>query len=248
MNMLDYMMLESFFSGIEIPSNASVLDVGCQSVHALKWIKERYNLTGRLIGVDKMSKNFEDAIIQKDLGISLLQMDVAEKLDFPDETFDMIFNCNTLECFSDIPSHITEMHRVLKPNGKIICVHQDWENIVFNGKNKELINKSIYGYANYLQAGWMDACDGWIGRRLWGYFNRTKLFDGSINIYNKIETEFIEGNDGYKYINEMDYFIEPEGFLTQSEYEELLFNMQETYNNGEYLCNFPYYVYRGVKK
>ena len=246
--MLNNMMLENFFQNIDIPKNASVLDVGCQSANALKWIKERYNLNGRLVGVDKMDKNFEDTETQKELGISLLQMDVAKSLDFPDETFDVVFNCNTLECFPDIDAHIKELHRVLKPNGIIVCVHQDWENIVFNGKNKELINKSIYGYANFLQEGWMDACDGWIGRRVWGYFNKTKLFKGNISIYNKIETDYVEGTAGYQYITEMDYFIEPEGFLTQTEYEELLADMKSTYDTGEYICNFPYYAYKGVKK
>lgn len=153
--MLKPKLLESFFKGINIPTNASVLDVGCQSAAALRWIKGNYNITGTLIGIDKQDKKFEDIETQKSLGVSLLQMNASEPLDFPDETFDLIFHCNTLECITDIAAHVLELHRVLKRGGTIVCVHRDWESIVFNGSNKVLINKAIFGYANFLQSGWM---------------------------------------------------------------------------------------------
>jgi hypothetical protein len=130
--------------------------------------------------------------------------------------------------------------------GIIVCIHRDWESVVFNGKNKALINKAIYGYANFLQAGWMDDCDGWIGRRVWGHFNKTGLFYGSIKVYNSIETDFSEAHSGWRYMHDMNYFIEPNGFLTEGEYIELIEDMKTTYALGEYLCMSPYYIYTGI--
>jgi hypothetical protein len=140
-----------------------------------------------------------------------------------------------------------ELHRILKIGGVIICVHRDWESIIFNGNNKNIINKAIFGYANFLQASWMDACDGWIGRRVWGHFNKTKLFDGKISVYNSIETEFTESTSGWSYMHEMKYFLKPVGFLTEVEYSELIADMNDTYSRGEYLCMSPYYIYTGKK-
>ena len=241
-------LLEAVFSGITVSSSASVLDVGCQSADALKWIKAKYQIHSNMIGIDKRSKDFEDAETQKELGISLYQMNASEALSFPNDSFDFIFHCDTLECITDIDAHILEMHRVLKKDGIIVCVHRDWESIVFNGKNKALINKVVHGYANYLQAGWMDACDGWIGRRVWGYFNKTGLFDGDLSIYNSIETEYTESSRGWRYIHDMNAFIEPKGFLTEMEYAELIADMKETDARGAYLCVSPYYVFIGRKK
>jgi|GEM_PF-954085 len=253
-------LLEAFFSGVTLAPDAAVLDVGCQSAAALKWIREKYSLTGKLIGIDKRSKNFEDAETLRALGISLLEMNASEPLNFPGETFDLIFHCNTLECITDIAAHVRELHRVLKKGGTIVCVHRDWESIVFNGTNKALINKAVYGYANFLQAGWMDACDGWIGRRLWGHFNKTGLFSGAVSVHNSIETDFAEQTDGWRYIHDMNYFVcdsssvsqpqaalEQKGFLTQAEYEELLADMKDTCDRGEYIYVSPYYVYTGEK-
>ena len=246
--MLEPKLLNAFFDGVSIAEDAAVLDVGCQSAAALKWLKEKYNLSGKLTGIDKQTKNFEDLETQNALGISLLQMNASKTLGFSDETFDVIFHCNTLECITDIASHMLELHRLLKKGGIIVCVHRDWESIVFNGRNKTLINKAVYGYANFLQAGWMDACDGWIGRRVWGYFNSTGLFESRIKIYNSIETEFTEDYGGWHYIHDMKYFLEPKGFLTEAEYTELIADMKETYTRGKYLCTSPYYIYTGRKK
>ena len=188
-------------------------------------------------GINKQHRIFvyEDIKTQREFGVSLYQMNASEALSFPDDSFDLIFHCDTLECITDIDVHILELHRIMKKDGIIVCVHQDWESIVFNGKNKALINKVVHGYANFLQAGWMDACDGWVGRRVWGYFNKTGLFDGEILIYNSIETEYTELSRGWRYIHGMNSFIEPKGFLSEMEYAELIADMKETAASGEYL-------------
>lgn len=242
LNLYDYI-----FSDICIPQSAAVLDVGCLNSKFLCYIKKKYNLTGKLFGIDKQVKNFEDADTQKTLGVKLMQMNTSDKLTFPDNTFDFIFHKDTLECIVDIDSHIKDLHRVLKPGGQIVCVHRDWESIVCNGCNKKLINKTIYEYANFLQAGWMDECDGWIGRRVFGRFHKTGLFENSIDCYNDIETEFLPGTRGYRYIQEMRSFLEPKGFLSQAEYDELITDIIKTYENGEYLFSEPFYIYKGIK-
>ena len=241
-------LYDYIFSDIVILQNATVLDVGCLNSKPLCYMKDKYNLNGELFGIDKQSKNFEDVDTQKSLGVKLLQMNASEKLDFPDNTFDFIFHKDTLECITDIDSHIKDLYRVLKPKGQIVCVHRDWESIVCNGSNKKLINKVIYEYANFLQSGWMDDCDGWMGRRLFGRFNKTGLFESFIDCYNDVETEFTSGTRGYKYIHEMNCFLEPKGFLSQSEYDELIADITAAYENGEYLFSEPFYIFKGIKK
>ena len=241
-NVYDYI-----FSEIEILQHASVLDVGCLNAEALSFMKEKYNLTGELIGIDKRGKCFESSEQQSYLGVKLIEMNASEGLKFPDESFDFIFHKDTLECINDIDSHIKELHRILKKGGVIVCVHRDWESIVCNGSNKKLINKVIYEYANFLQSGWMDSCDGWIGRRLYGYFNKTGLFKSEVDLYNDIETEYVPGMRGYNYMQDMHDFIQPKGFLTQAEYDELLADLQNTYKKDEYLFSAPFYIYIGTK-
>ena len=245
--MVNFNVLDYIFSKVNIPQNAKVLDVGCNNSKTLVYLKNKFCLNGELIGIDKKINQFENDDEQKKFGITLTQMNASEPFKFPDEYFDFIFHKDTLECITNIDAHIKDLHRVLKKDGTIVCVHRDWESIVVNGSNKQLINKVVYGYANYLQNSWMDACDGWMGRRIWGYFNKTDLFDGNIDCYNVIETKYIENTTGYRYINEMNFFLEPNGFLTESEYNELLDDIQQTYDKKQYIFSMPYYIYVGKK-
>ncbi len=241
-------VLDQIFKRVKVHPSAAVLDVGCGDGKTLVFLKERYQLTGELTGIDKRDKNFISSVEQKEKGIRLMQMDASQTLLFPDESFNVIIHKDTLECIPDIGGHIHELARVLKPGGTVVCVHRDWESIVSNGRNKDLINKAIHGYANFLQAGWMDSCDGWIGRRLWGYFNKTGLFDGEICCYNEIETKYEPGYRGFHYWQEMNHFIEPKGFLTKEEYGELIEDMEETWKNGTYIFASPFYFYIGKKR
>ena len=51
----------------------------------------------------------------------------AEKLPFPDEEFDHLNCCGALHLFSDLPAALTEMHRVLKPGGKVTATaYRNW--------------------------------------------------------------------------------------------------------------------------
>ena len=43
----------------------------------------------------------------------------------------------------------------------------------------------------------MDDLDSWIGRRMYGFFNKSKLFESSVSVHNVIETEHKEGTFGY---------------------------------------------------
>ena len=92
----------------------------------------------------------------------------------------------------------------------------------------------------------MANCDGWIGRRIFGYFNKSGLFDGFVDCFNKIETEFLPGTQGFSYVNDMRYFVDK--FITEDEYNEWVSDISRVYERGEYLFCAPYFVYFGVKR
>lgn len=61
---------------------------------------------------------------------------------------------------------------------------------------KDLIAKAIHTYA-VTKRPWMDDFDSWIGRRMYGFFNRSNLFESYVIIHNIVETEYAEGTFGY---------------------------------------------------
>ena len=119
--------------------------------------------------------------------IELKVMNCAGKLGFPDNSLDFLFSKDMFECISDKMFLVKEIYRVLKPGGTVICVNCDWDSIVYNGE-KKLISKAIHAYAVTKQ-GWMDDLDSWIGRRMFGIFYCSGLFESSISVHSVVETE-----------------------------------------------------------
>ncbi len=231
---------------IELPDNAKILDLGCRDAgYLMSFIEAQPEKVAMAIGVDVTSRGF--GAIPYTSPVELKVMDCSQGLDFPDNKFDLVFTKDMLECIADKGALIKEIHRVLKPKGTVICVHTDFDSIIYNGENKELITKAVHAYAE-TQQGWMDTSDGWMGRRLYGLFSNSGLFEGDISVYNLVETEYVEGSMGYEFSRLVSFLAkENTGALSKEEYAELIGELVKANRNGTYLFNRPYYIYRGCK-
>lgn len=175
-------------------------------------------------------------------------MNCSKKLEFADSTFDLVFTKDMFECVSDKDFLVSEIHRILKPGGIVICVNCDWDSIAYNGENKELISKAIHAYAVTKQP-WMDDLDSWIGRRMYGFFNKSNLFESSVSVHNVVETEYKEGLFGYDFSKHIAWlFEENTGALNKDEYDNFIGNLKAAQEDGYYIFTKPYYIYKGIKK
>jgi ubiquinone/menaquinone biosynthesis C-methylase UbiE len=98
-----------------------VLDVACGSGTSAIALAKDFGC--EVVGVDLSQKNLDLAQKKaKEMGLENLLEFVssdAEKLDFPDKTFDFVI-CECALCtFPDMKTAVSEMHRVLKDEGKL---------------------------------------------------------------------------------------------------------------------------------
>lgn len=237
---------KAIFNEFELPENAVIADLGCRDAAFLLGFVQTF--PGKIktaIGVDINDKGFKNIKYEKP--IKLKVMNCAKKLKFKDNTFDLVFTKDMFECVPDKEFLVREIHRILKPGGVVICVNCDWESIVYNGENKELISKAIHAYAVTKQP-WMDDLDSWIGRRMYGFFNRSNLFESTVSVHNVVETQYEEGFFGYDFSEHIAWLHkENTGVLTEDEYCEFIRNLEEAQENGSYIFSKPYYIYKGVK-
>lgn len=238
---------EAIFELICLPDNAVVADLGCRNAGYLNAIiKEFPNKVTKAIGADVTERNFN--AIPYSLPVELMVMNCAEKLNFPDNTFDLVLTKDLLECISDKKAFVREINRILKPGGIVLCIHTDFDSIIYNGENQDLITKCIHSYA-VTQQGWMDDFDPWMGRRIYGVFNNSNFFESSICSYNLIETEYKKGMLGYEFSKDIEWLTEKKiEVITKNEYDEFINNIVTANKNGTYLYSRPYYIYKGVKK
>ena len=237
---------EAIFEQVSLPDNAVVADLGCRDASFLLGFQQAFpNKIKSAIGVDINDKGFKNVKYKKP--IKLKVMNCSKKLKFDDNTFDFVFTKDMFEWVSDKDFLVSEIHRILKPGGVVICVNCDWDSVAYNGENKELISKAVHSYAVTKQP-WMDDLDSWIGRRMYGFFNKSKLFESSVSVHNVIETEYTEGTFGYDLSMDIAWlYKENTGTLSKEEYDEFICNLKNAEESGQYIFTKPYYIYKGVK-
>ncbi|MBQ3044544.1 MAG: methyltransferase domain-containing protein [Clostridia bacterium] len=239
-------LVKEIFEQISLPDNAVVADLGCRDAGFL--VKLQQAFPGKIksaVGVDINDKGFKNVKYKKP--IILKVMNCSEKLEFADDTFDFVFTKDMFECVSDKAFLVREIHRILKPGGTVICVNCDWDSVAYNGENKELISKAVHAYAVTKQP-WMDDLDSWIGRRMHGIFNKSKLFESTVSVHNVVETEYKEGTFGYELSKDIAWlFEENTGALSEEEYKEFIGNLKQAQSDGSYIFSKPYYIYKGIK-
>ena len=239
-------LFKAIINEIDLPDEAVICDLGCRDAGFLVMFEKAFcGKIKKAIGVDITDKGFKNVKYNKP--VKLKVMNCGKKLKFPDNTFDFVFTKDMFECISDKESLISEIHRILKPGGTVVSVNCDWDSVTYNGENKELISKAVNAYAVTKQP-WMDDLDSWIGRRMYGFFNKSNLFESIVNVYNVVETEYKEGTFGYALSKDIAWlYKENTGALSEKEYEIFIENLKTAVKDGSYIFSKPYYIYKGVK-
>lgn len=92
------------------------LDIACYDGTIAKLIKDKIDNCD-MYGID-YSNNTEKLVKEK--GINFKKVDLNKGIDFPDNTFDIIFAGEIIEHIYDTDLFIQEVKRILKPNGRFI--------------------------------------------------------------------------------------------------------------------------------
>jgi ubiquinone/menaquinone biosynthesis C-methylase UbiE len=130
------------------PSERSrILDVGCGAGKQLQAFHEYLNgnceITGGDVSEELLGKAQE---VNEALGepFALIELDFNKRFSFSDRTFDLVSCCFAIYYAEDIPFTIREMHRVLKPGGRLFTTGPLPENKqLFYEVIKEATNKPI---------------------------------------------------------------------------------------------------------
>ncbi len=107
---------------LDVPQGSKILDVGCgagkQCFLFLDALKGQVEITGGDISSELLVKaNQENA--KKGNPIRFMELDFNQRFPYEDNQYDLVTACFTIYYAADIPFTFKEMHRVLKPGGRL---------------------------------------------------------------------------------------------------------------------------------
>jgi MPBQ/MSBQ methyltransferase len=126
----------------DVGKQVKVLDVGCgvggTSRYLAKNLGPKAEVTGITLSPNQVARAQELAVEQDVPNAKFTVMNALE-MDFPDNSFDIVWACESGEHMPDKKKYIEEMMRVLKPGGKFVMAtwcQRDDRTVPFTEKDK----------------------------------------------------------------------------------------------------------------
>ena len=117
-------------------------DMGCGPGFLVEEIARAVGPKGHAVGIDNspqmltMTRSRNEVLPQASVVEATLQ-----QLPFDDDTFDAMACIQLLLFIADIPQGLREMHRILKPDGRIAIIETDWRGVILNAKDHSLTKR-----------------------------------------------------------------------------------------------------------
>lgn len=222
----------------------TILDIGCGTGELLRAISRLVGNTSHLIGIDARAASTAIAQAQHPAG-EYRHHKFEQQLPFGDEQFALVLSTDVLECVVDKAALVQEMARVLKPQGRVVCAHWDWDTQVYASAQADLLRQWVHAFADWQQS-WTETCDGLMGRKLWGLFQRSQRFTGHIEVFTLVETRYEPGQCGYDRLQDLKGLAE-RGVLALADYQRIYEEMTSLARCGEYFYSLNSYIYIGQK-
>ena len=128
----------------------------------------------------------------------LVQADLKDPLPLATDGFDRVLCHNVLEVLPDHDALVAEAVRVLRPGGRLVLAHSDFDTLIFASEDLELTRRLVRAYCDTQQP-WMDAVDGTIGRRLADIAGRAGLQVTDVQAQVVLGRRYLPGEIGWGY-------------------------------------------------
>jgi SAM-dependent methyltransferase len=152
----------------EIGAGQHVLDLGCGNGNGLGALLAAVGPAGSVVALDRDAASLARAA-GREGPLTAVEADITAPLPLDSESFDAVICQNVVECVADRAGLLREIHRVLRPGGRALVGHHDFDGVLLASDDKALTRQLVHGYADHAQS-WQDMAEGQMGRLLPGLF------------------------------------------------------------------------------
>lgn len=231
------------YQNLEIRPGATVLEIGCGNGVDATNLAGMTGPEGRVIGID-VSSTMLAAARARNNGSSIMQPGYllcdAERLAFPDQTFDAVRTDRVLQHTKDPAGIVREMARVTRISGKIVAFEPDWETFVlWPGECR--ITRSILNF-------WCDRIpSGWAGRTLYGAFRAAGLSEVSVEPMNLMINDLPLAKKIFDLETTVSIAVRA-GVVSTREAENWQKEQEHAHAAGQFFSSLTFYLVTGTKR
>lgn len=140
-----------------------VADLGCGDGRTIRALLEGAPAPALVHALDHSAQLADELLHDERVRSRIVDLD--EVLPFEDSSLDRVVSMNVVEALADPGMFLRECHRVLRPGGRAVVGHTDFDTALFtatdDGLTRQLVDRFVA-----LVPGWAERADGFTGRKL----------------------------------------------------------------------------------
>lgn len=232
---------EASYTYFEQINNGTIIDLGCG---AGKDVIELAKIVGKgtkVVGIDHDPAMPEQGRADaKDLNNVEFILSEAYPLQFPDESIDGLRTERVIQHLKEPQKVVDEIARILKPGSPFVIVETDWHSLALYTSFTDTQRK----LNTYLTDTKIN--NGFAARKLTSYLKQSGFKDINFQIHPFILATLDEANQ-YLWIEKMIRETAEQGFITQTEFEQLYGALKDADAAGYFACSINLVVATCIK-
>jgi arsenite methyltransferase len=128
-----------------------VLDVGCGPGFYSRELLDQVGPEGSVTGVDQSPQMLAVAKRRSEgFGNAAFEEGAATALPVEDSAFDRALSVQVLEYVADVPRALAEMHRALRPGGRVVIWDVDWSTVSWHSQDPDRMARVLEAWDEHL--------------------------------------------------------------------------------------------------
>lgn len=229
------------FSLLDIRPGQKILDAGCGTGADVIEMAKLSGARAFVYGIDrsfKMVRESKKRAENTGLPISFAVENVLA-LGLPDRSFDRCFVERVFQHLTDPRKALMELHRVLKPGGRLVIIETDHELVAIDTPYKEINRRFIQWRSDTLASG-----D--VAHRLHGWLKELGWYKISVEISSQIFTSYAERRKVAPYLEEI-RIAQQMQIVTKEEADRWSDYLEKAIAEGRYLSTQASFIIAATK-